>query len=203
MRPKFSAGTSQFITTCEEIACTSRQQRCTGLSSSRPLEPLILIKEVHRAAQHAHGENKIAPEQGPRLHRHAGVIMPCGGKRAPRQQFRRVDLRRDLSDGELHRHMLGNGELRVGQITLTRPLHELRVAPAREAQRRAEQRVGMHRDERRAVDRIAVDLRARRAGIAQRAKRHAAVLGDEHIVERTGVRSAAAQPGAIPGIELL
>ena len=42
MRPKFSAGTSQFITTCEEMACTSRQQRCTVLSSISPLEPLIL-----------------------------------------------------------------------------------------------------------------------------------------------------------------
>ena len=45
MRPKFSAGTSQFITTCEEMAWTSRQQRCAELLSIRPLEPLILISE--------------------------------------------------------------------------------------------------------------------------------------------------------------
>jgi len=44
MRPKFSAGTSQFITTWEEMAWASRQQRWIELSSISPLEPEILTR---------------------------------------------------------------------------------------------------------------------------------------------------------------
>ena len=60
----------------------------------------------------------------------------------------------------------------------------------------------MHRDERRAVDRIGVDLRSRRAAVAQRRERYAAVFGHEHVVEHRGVGAAAAQARAVPGVVL-
>ena len=124
------------------------------------------------------------------LDAHAGVVLPRGGERAARQQLGGVDLRGDLGDRDLHRHVLGDGELRVGEVALARPLHEVRIAAAREAERRAEQRIGVHRDERRAVDRVGVELRAGRVRVAQRRERDAAMLGHEHVVEPDGVRAA-------------
>ena len=77
-------------------------------------------------------------------------------ERAPRQKFRCVDLRRDSGDGDLHWHVLGDSQLSVGQVSLPRPLHKIVVTTAREPKRRTEQRIGMHGDERRAIDRIVV-----------------------------------------------
>ena len=84
------------------------------------------------------------------------VVLTGSGERTPRQKFRCVDLRRDPGDADLHWHVLGDGQLSVGQVTLPRPLHKVVVTAAREPKCWTEQRIGMHGDEGRAVDRIAV-----------------------------------------------
>ena len=98
MRPKFSAGTSQFITTCDDIAWTSRQQRCTGLPSINPLEPLILTSASIASRSMLHRIGEVTPQQRPGLQAHAGVVLASGFERPPRQQLRRVDLGCDLGN---------------------------------------------------------------------------------------------------------
>ncbi len=174
-----------------------------GIVIAQSARAADLDQVVHGGAQHPHRIGEVAPQQEPLFERHLGIVRARDHEAAPRQELRGVDLRGDLGDADLHRHVLGDVEGRVGQVALPRPLHEIRIGAAREPERRPQQRIGVHGDERGAVDRRRIDLRARRAGVAQGAEGDATVLRHEHIVERHGVRARAAQAGAIPSVEHL
>src|SRR6516225_11736138 len=87
-----------------------------------------LDKLVHCIAQRLHGVGKVTPQQSSCLKGHASVVLAGEGERASCQQFGRIDLSGDLGNTYLHRHVLSDGELGIGQVSLTRPLNEVLVS---------------------------------------------------------------------------
>ena len=86
VHPKFSAGRSQFTTTCEEIACME-------LSSSSLARTTNLDQCVHGVAQCAHGVGEVTPQQRPRhLHTATAILVGIQGSAA-------ASLARPISPG--------------------------------------------------------------------------------------------------------